>query len=79
VESVETEDDDPAEAEAAMSVKVKCEAGKLVARRLSDPDEDHAASPVKFASRWIAELFLLREFRFDGEVSRGEVARREGC
>src|SRR4030095_11622911 len=51
-----------ADAKAAMFIKARCEAGMLFARRLSDPNEDHAVQRAHYESvrdACIAELDLL--------------------
>jgi hypothetical protein len=55
--NTETEDEDPADAVAAMFIKAKCEAGRLVVGLMLDPAEDRATQIAQRASleAWSAQ------------------------
>jgi hypothetical protein len=69
-ESAEAEaDDNSAEAEAAMFIKAKCEAGALFAARLSDPQEDYAGQFAHYGS--VRDDCIARADRLEDEFYRG--------
>jgi len=64
-----TADDDAAEAEAAMVIKAKCEVGKLLAARLSDPTEDRAAQLAHYEH--VRDECISRADKIEDEFYRG--------